>query len=131
MFGISSAEFLLLLFVCFVVLGPKGLKQALNAFRKLVEWGKAASARLREETQFDPSVLGLDELSLGDLDLKQYDPREMVRQAVREEMDAWMRQTGRAGAENPTPGPSIENSHAVQSEKTPPSEIASQGANSD
>lgn len=117
MFGISGAEFLLLLFVCFVVLGPKGLKQALSAFRKVVDWGKAASARLREETQFDPSTLGLDEFQLQNLDLKQYDPREMVRQAVREEMDAWMKHSASDSATQTSQGTSIEASHAVQSEK--------------
>lgn len=99
LFGISSVELVIVLVVVVLVLGPSGFAQAMRAFRRGVELVRTWSARLREEAQRDSAAIGLEDLDLSSLDLRQYDPREIVRQAVREEMDAWMKQ-GAAG-----PGP--------------------------
>lgn len=93
LFGVSSVELVVILVVVVLTIGPQGLAQALRAFRQVVDLGRSWSARLREEAQRD--AVGLDDVDLGDLgrlDLRQYDPREIVRQAVREEMEAWTRQ---------------------------------------
>ena len=118
MFGISGSELLLLLFVAVVFLGPKGFKQAIDAFRKLVAWGKSASARLREDSQLNLGDMGLSDLDLSDLDLKQYDPREIVRQAVREEMEAWgktSQQRPQGPSSAPRPGPTEDVSRPAAS----------------
>lgn len=107
MFGISGAELLVLLLVCVIVVGPKGVAQAMRAFRKAVNWGKQISASLREEvhSSTDGQALGLKELGIDDLqqlDLSQYDPRQVIREAVKEEMEAWMK--GQSGTGSPGSG---------------------------
>lgn len=87
LFGISSVELFIILIVVVLVLGPAGFAQAMRGFRRLVETARTWSSRLREEA--GPAPLGDLDLDLSSLDLRQYDPREIVRQAVREEMDAW------------------------------------------
>ena len=130
MFGITGGEMLLLLFVIVVFLGPKGFKQAVDAFKKVVAWGRSASTRLREDSQINLGDMGLSELDLSDLDLKQYDPREIVRQAVREEMEAWMNATKQqpspitqdaAPTENPTEKVQSEAEEPPRSEGPPAS----------
>lgn len=91
LFGISSVELFIILVVVVLVLGPSGFTQALRGFRRLVETVRTWSGRLREEA--GPAPLGDLDLDLSSLDLRQYDPREIVRQAVREEMDAWTKHT--------------------------------------
>lgn len=98
LFGISSVELFIILIVVVLVLGPSGFTQALRGFRRLVDTVRTWSSRLREEA--GPAPLGDLDLDLSSLDLRQYDPREIVRQAVREEMDAWAKH-GSA----PPPGP--------------------------
>lgn len=110
MFGISGAELLVLLLVAVLVVGPKGVAQALRAFRKAVDWGKELSASLREEVQSNSEGkglgledLGLEDLGLDDLqqlDLSKYDPRQVIREAVKEEMEAWMKGQGGTNVES-------------------------------
>lgn len=102
LFGISSVELFIILIVVVLVLGPSGFTQALRGFRRLVDAARTWSSRLREEA--GPAPLGDLDLDLSSLDLRQYDPREIVRQAVREEMDAWAKH-GSA----PPPGPKSAN----------------------
>lgn len=95
--GINGAELLVLLLVFLVVLGPKGLHQALTGFKKLVTWVRSQSQRLREESKLDLSSAGLDGFDWSEFDLSEYDPREIIRQAVKEEMDAWIDQAKGVG----------------------------------
>jgi sec-independent protein translocase protein TatB len=105
LFGISTAEFLVLLVLAVLVTGPKGLVQILRLFRKAIGQFRAFSAKLREETNLGGIAADL-KLDPAQLDLRQYDPRAMVRQAVREEMEAWSRQAalGPAPAQTPPQG---------------------------
>ncbi len=98
LFGISSVELVVILVVTVLVLGPSGFAEALRGFRRGVETFRAWSGRLREESSREP--LGLDGVDLSALDLRQYDPREIVRRTVREEINAWMQVTDvtRAGS---------------------------------
>lgn len=97
MFGINGAEFLVILVVAALVVGPDGVIQALKTFKSLITTVRGWSARLREETRRDMTDVSLPGIDWSSFDLREYDPREMVRQAVREEMEEWMK----AG----TPGP--------------------------
>lgn len=87
--------------VLLVLVGPKGIAQVLRAFRKAVAWGRSVSAKLREESAIDLSGTGLEQLNLDGLDLRQYDPRQIIRQAVQEEMDAWIEQAQSRGSTYP------------------------------
>lgn len=91
LFGVSSVELAVILIVAILVLGPAGFTQAIRGFRSLVDLAKSWSRRLREEAQRDS--LGVEGFELPHVDLREYDPREIVREAVREEMEAWMKQS--------------------------------------
>ena len=101
LFGVSSVELVVILVVVVLTIGPKGLAQALRAFRQAVDLVRSWSARLREEARRD--AVGLDDVDLSRLDLRQYDPREIVRQAVREEMEAWTTQAAPQPGDHPGP----------------------------
>ena len=101
MFGFSGGELLGVLVVAALVMGPKNVAQALYGLRKLLDMVREWSAKLRQETAFDLSSLGIDPADvekLKNLDLSQYDPRQMVREAVQEEMNAWIAATNGAAA---------------------------------
>lgn len=101
MFWFSGGELLVILVVAALVMGPKNVAQALHGLRKLLDMVRAWSAKLRQETAFDLSSLGInpaDVEKLKNLDLSQYDPRQMVREAVQEEMNAWIAATNGAAA---------------------------------
>lgn len=86
----TALSFFVILLVALIVLGPDGLRMVLQGIRSTVEWLKGLSGRLRESS---PELRGLhkpDEEIL--LDLNQYNPAEIIRQAVREESAAWVRQ---------------------------------------
>lgn len=125
MFGFSGGELLVLLVVAAFIMGPKNVAQALQGLKDLLRWIREWSAKLRSETAVDLSALGLDAddvEKIKNLNLSQYDPRQMVREAVQEEMNAWIAatsgaaKTGRdvtagavaamqqAAAPDPTPG---------------------------
>lgn len=100
MFGISGGELLVILVIAAFVLGPKNVAQAVVGLRKLLDKVREFSARVRKETTMDMGSLGFDSSDvekLRNLKLSDYDPREMVRQAVREEMDEWVKATSGAG----------------------------------
>lgn len=88
LFGISSVEMLVLVVVIVLTMGPKGLAQAMRGLRKVTDFLKSWSRQLREEARRQE----LSMPDLGDLDLRQYDPRQIVREAVQEEMAAWFDQ---------------------------------------
>jgi sec-independent protein translocase protein TatB len=91
LFGINSAEFLVILILALVVVGPKGFVQVWRGFKKLLAYLRAFSAKLRAETDLQALAADL-KIDPAKLDLRQYDPRAMVRAAVREEMEAWAQQ---------------------------------------
>lgn len=91
-FGLSGSELIIILVVAVLVVGPKGVAQAMSAFRKTVAKAKEFSARLREETAVDLSGTAIPKMDLSGFDLRGLDPRVMIREAVAEEMDAWMKQ---------------------------------------
>ncbi|PWF27727.1 translocase [Ancrocorticia populi] len=122
MFGIEATELLVILVVTLVLIGPESVIHALKWFKSAIEVLKRWSGRLREETKVEMSDLDFSPLNLGgtdlsSFDLRDYNPREMVRQAVREEMDAWMTQV--SGHEQPGAKPAM--AHRPTRSKTPAS----------
>lgn len=99
MFGISGGELFVLLIIAALVMGPKNVAQALHGLRYLLEMVRGWSAKLRTETSVDLSILGIDASDvekIKNFNLSQYDPRQMVREAVQEEMNAWIAATSGA-----------------------------------
>lgn len=99
-FGISGGELMIILVVALLVIGPESLAQALRWFKSGVGKLKEFSARLREEAKLAERGIGIDEIDLSGIDLNTFaelkglDPRQIIREAVQEEMQAWMEDTG-------------------------------------
>ena len=85
MFGINPAEFIVLLAVAAVVLGPERLPEYAQGLARMVRelrrMAQGASKQVREE--IGPEF---DEIDWQKLDPRQYDPRRIVRDAL---SDAW------------------------------------------
>ena len=81
MFGINGSEFIVLLVVAAVVLGPERLPQYAAQLGRLVRelrrMAQGASEQMREE--LGPEF---DEIDWRKLDPRQYDPRRIVREAL-------------------------------------------------
>lgn len=86
MFGISAGEFVVLLAVAAVVLGPERLpdyaRQLARLIRELRKMAQGAGAKVREE--MGPEF---DEIDWRKLDPRQYDPRRIVREALSDAFD--------------------------------------------
>ena len=98
MLGISGGEFLVLLVVGALVLGPKNIAEALRAMRKGIEALRQWSAGMRAGADGELGVAEKEVAALANLDLRQLDPRRIVREAVRDEIEAWMAMAGAGGA---------------------------------
>lgn len=98
MLGISGGEFLVLLVVGALVLGPKNIAEALRAIRKGIEALRQWSAGMRAGADGELGVAEKEVAALAKLDLRELDPRRIVREAVRDEMEAWMAMAGAGGA---------------------------------
>ena len=81
MFGINGSEFIVLLVVAAVVLGPERLPQYAAQLGRLVRelrrMAQGASEQMREE--LGPEF---DDIDWKKLDPRQYDPRRIVREAL-------------------------------------------------
>ena len=81
MFGINGSEFIVLLVVAAVVLGPERLphyaQQLARLVRELRRMAQGASEQMRSE--MGPEF---DEIDWRKLDPRQYDPRRIVREAL-------------------------------------------------
>ncbi|HEY6795185.1 MAG TPA: Sec-independent protein translocase TatB [Kineosporiaceae bacterium] len=86
MLGINGSEFIVLLAVAAVVLGPERLprytQQLTQLIRELRRMATNAQEKVREE--LGPEF---DEVDWRALDLRQYDPRRIVREALTDAVD--------------------------------------------
>ena len=86
MFGINASEFLVLLVVAAVVLGPERLpryaQQLTRLVRELRRMAQGAQEKVREE--LGPEF---DDVDWRALDPRQYDPRRIVREALADSVD--------------------------------------------
>jgi sec-independent protein translocase protein TatB len=84
-FGISPGEFIVLVVIAAVILGPERLPQYASQLARLVRelrrMAQGATAQVREE--MGPEF---DDIDWRKLDPRQYDPRRIVRDAL---ADAW------------------------------------------
>jgi sec-independent protein translocase protein TatB len=103
--GVSLSEFFVLVILVVLVAGPKGAAQALALVRRGLASFKSWNARLRQESNLSTVMADLNIPSEG-LDLRQYDPRRLVRDTVREEMEAWLKQTDSVGRDSGAPAAS-------------------------
>lgn len=83
MFGITSGELLVLLLLALVVIGPERLPRYAEQLGRLVRSlrSMATDAKARVTEELGPEAADFD---WDALDLRQYDPRRIVRQALSE-----------------------------------------------
>lgn len=100
MFGISGGEFLVLIVVAIIFLGPKHAAQAVKAVRNAMGYIRDFSSQLRSQVSAQHAQSTLEGLGITEEDLAalrklrattgSLDPRAFVRKTVAEEMDAWL-----------------------------------------
>lgn len=117
MFGISGSEFLVLAVIAALVLGPKNVAQALTGLRHLLASIQAWSAKMRRESSGDFSALTPEDLEnlkmLRNINFSRYNPKQMIRQTIQEELDAWTQAASDSGqalknSVSPKPGDTVE-----------------------
>ncbi|WP_315133880.1 twin-arginine translocase TatA/TatE family subunit [uncultured Actinomyces sp.] len=87
MFGINGNEFIVILLVAVIVVGPRRLpeytRKLTQLIRQLRVFLEQAKAQIAEEVGPE-----LGDLNLADLNPRNYDPRKIVRDALGEDLDA-------------------------------------------
>ena len=86
-FGISGSEFLVLLLVVIVVVGPRRLPEYTRRLTQLVRQLRLFLDNAKEQIAQEVGP-ELGELNLEDLNPRNYDPRKIVRDALGEDLDA-------------------------------------------
>lgn len=81
MFDINSGEFLILVVVALVVLGPERLPQYAQQLGRLVREARGFAVRAREQVRNEMGE-EFDDVDWKALDPRQYDPRRIVREAL-------------------------------------------------
>ncbi|XNZ01473.1 Sec-independent protein translocase TatB [Micrococcus luteus] len=93
--GINGGEFIVLILIALLVLGPERLPMYTRKFadwlRSMKVMAEGAKEQFKEETGRD-----FDEIEWRKYDPRQYDPRRMIREALREPVDS-TRTTARNG----------------------------------
>lgn len=87
-FGISASELLLILVVGVIIVGPRHAAQGILWLRRALHALRGWSAKLREETTATGQGLKVD---LSGFDPNLFNPRRLVKEAVAEEMELWMK----------------------------------------
>ncbi|WP_172120248.1 Sec-independent protein translocase TatB [Actinomyces faecalis] len=87
MFGISGGEFFVLLLVIVIVVGPQRLPEYTSKLTQLVRQLRLFIDNAKEQIAEEVGP-ELGDLSLKDLDPRNYDPRKIVRDALGEDLDA-------------------------------------------
>lgn len=85
--GINGGEFIVLILIALLVLGPERLPEYTRKFtdwlRSMKVMAEGAKEQFKEETGRD-----FDEIEWHKYDPRQYDPRRMIREALREPVDS-------------------------------------------
>ena len=86
MFGINTNEFIVLLIVAAIVLGPERLPEYAAQFARLIRQLRTMAQGASEQVK---SELGEDfqDIDWAKLDPRQYDPRRIVREALSDSVD--------------------------------------------
>ncbi len=85
MFGINGMEFIIIIILAFVVIGPERMPEYAQKLKEGVKWARGVAFSARDDLK---ETLG--DSPLGDFDWRQYDPRQydprtIVREALAED----------------------------------------------
>lgn len=132
MFGISGGEFLILIVVAIIFLGPKHAAQAVAAVRKAMNYIRDFSSQLRSQVSAQHAQSTLEGLGITEEDLialrklrastGSLDPRAFVRKTVAEEMDAWLDIAPHSSTTNGFPKNAYQSVSTVSTETDKPVE---------
>ncbi|MFW0108574.1 Sec-independent protein translocase TatB [Rothia sp. P7181] len=108
MFGINGMEFIVLVILVFVVIGPERMPEYAQKLKEGVKWVRAMAFEAKDDLK---EVMG--DNPLGDFDWKQYDPRQydprtIVREALAEDDEERARLAAEREAENKPPAQNIQ-----------------------
>ncbi|XAS66287.1 Sec-independent protein translocase TatB [Micrococcaceae bacterium Sec5.7] len=81
MFGINGPEFLLLLLIGIMVIGPKRLPEYTQKLANLVKEVRRMASGAREQIK-DEVGIDIDEVDWKKYDPRQYDPRRIIKEAL-------------------------------------------------
>ena len=103
MFGLTFEKLLIIGVIAAFIIGPDKLPLAAQKLRDLIHWARGAAGgakeRLREEMGDD-----FDDVDWRKLDPRQYDPRRIIRDALREELPQGASAGASVGDVASTPG---------------------------
>lgn len=132
MFGISGGEFLILIVVAIIFLGPKHAAQAVKAVRSAMGYIRDFSSQLRSQVSTQHAQSTLEGLGITEEDLAalrklrsttgSLDPRAFVRKTVAEEMDAWLDIAPQASTTNGFPKNAYQSASTVSTQNDEPVE---------
>ena len=86
MFGVNAGELAVIAIVALIVIGPERLPHYAEKLGQLVREGRRMAMGLREQVR-DEIGPEFDEVDWRQLDPRQYDPRRIVREALKDTFD--------------------------------------------
>lgn len=111
-FGFSGPEMVVIALVLLLVVGPTHLVEASRHIARAIAWLRAQSARMRETSAPDRVAAQLGDIDWSEWDPRSLDPRVLIREAVREEMEAWKAELAAAPA-RPARSPTDADPHTA------------------
>lgn len=102
MFGISGLEFIVLAVLVFVVIGPERMPEYAQQLKDFIKWVRRMAFDAKDDLK---ETLGPD---LGDINWRQYDPRQydprvIVREAFAEDDEERRKELEEKAAASPAP----------------------------
>ena len=97
MFDINGGEFLVLIVVALVILGPERLPQYAQQLGRLVREARTFAGKAREQVRAEMGE-EFDDVDWQALDPRRYDPRRIVREALTDTPPPAVRQVTKPGA---------------------------------
>ncbi len=85
MFGINGMEFLILIIIAFVVIGPERMPEYAQKLKEGVKWLRGVAFSARDDLKETMGDNPLGEFDWKQYDPRQYDPRTIVREALAED----------------------------------------------
>lgn len=117
MIGINGGEFLILLVIAAIVIGPERLPGYAEQLAQLVRRGRLLLRDTRERVTTELGDAGAD-LDWEALDPRRYDPRRIVREALAEDLSASAARPAATSAVKPVAEPTPAGPVAYDDEAT-------------
>lgn len=105
-FSISGGEFLVILVVIMLVVGPSRMPAVAKGVTRIVKSTRLQLTKWRASLD-DQMGDDFKQVDLSKLDPRQYDPRRLIREAVQEEMDEWKKLMNPLAPMPPSSRPSV------------------------